>query len=196
MRTVIPLRQRPLDIAILVFFFFNLIFVTYIIDLESLVIRDPYNFNYPIWPPAPAVDIIHWYGETFDTPLMARPAWWRATIWIDALLFGPFYVAAIYAYIKGKEWIRIPSIVYGSILFTNVTIILFEEVWGIHAARNLPVVLLANASWVIFPLLIIYRMWRWEHPFTRPALEEGEAAQLSVEQPIPIPERPEMPSLN
>ena len=63
---------------------------------------DPNHFTYPLWPPAKMVDLVHWYGRTFDPPLMARPAWWRATIWIDALFFGPFYAFAIYAFIKGK----------------------------------------------------------------------------------------------
>ena len=34
----IPLSKRPVDIAIIVFFFINLFFITYIVDLEQLVI--------------------------------------------------------------------------------------------------------------------------------------------------------------
>lgn len=169
-RNLIPLRRRPVDIAILVFFFVNILFITYIIDIEQLVIDDPAKFDYPFWPPRMLVDLVHWYGRNYDPPLMARPAWWRATIWIDALFFGPFYIVAIYAYIKGKEWIRIPSIIYGSVLITNVTIILFEEIAGAHASPRIGIVLLANASWLLFPVLIIARMWRGgEHPFTQAA---------------------------
>jgi hypothetical protein len=182
MREVIPLKERPLDIAILVFFLINLLFITYIVDLETLVVRDPYADVYPIWPPKPAVDVIHWYGDTYDPVLMARPVWWKATIWIDALLFGPFYVFAIYAYIKGKEWIRIPSIIYASILWTNVTIILSEEIWGPHASPQLGWVLLANAAWFILPLIIITRMWRAEHPFTREVGAAREAQGLLAAQ--------------
>jgi hypothetical protein len=179
MREVIPLKQRPLDIAILVFLLINLLFITYIVDLESVVVPDPYAGEYPVWPPAPAVDVIHWYGDTYDPVLMARPVWWKATIWIDALLFGPFYVFAIYAYIKGKEWIRIPSIIYASILWTNVFIIMSEEIWGPHATPQLGWVLLANGPWAIFPLIIIARMWRGgEHPFTR------AAGALPAAQPV------------
>ena len=68
--------------------------------LEQLVITDPAHFIYPIWPPPIAVDAIHCWGRTFDPVLLARPAWWKVTIWIDALFFGPFYIVAIYAYIK------------------------------------------------------------------------------------------------
>ena len=99
-RQIIPLSKRPGDIAILAFFLVNILFITYIVDLEQLVIADPTHFTYPLWPPPIAVDAIHWWGRTFDPVLLARPAWWKVTIWIDALFFGPFYVVAIYAYIN------------------------------------------------------------------------------------------------
>ena len=105
--------------------------------------------------------------------MSARPVWWKATIWIDALIFGPFYVVALFAFIKGKEWIRIPSIIYSSILWTNVTIILSEEIWGPHASPQLGIVILANAAWFLIPILIIARMWLHPHPFTREADQSG-----------------------
>jgi hypothetical protein len=163
----LPLRQRPVDIALIVFFCINLFFITYIVDLEQLVIADPFHFTYPVWPPATLVNLVHWYGNHFDPVLMARPAWWRATIWIDALFFGPFYVFAIYAFYRGRNWIRFGSIVWASIMLTNVSIILFEEIRGEHATPELGRVLLSNAAWIVFPLLTLYRMWRSINPFDR-----------------------------
>lgn len=168
-RLPIPLRKRPLDIVFIIFFAINFVFVTYMIDLEQLVIADPYNFEYPIWPPGWMIDIIHWYGSTFDPVQMARPVWWRATIWIDSLFFGPFYLFAIYAFWKGKDWIRFGSIVWASVMLTNVTIILFEETIGPHASPELARVYLANAGWIIFPVLVLYRMWKSIYPFTTAA---------------------------
>jgi hypothetical protein len=167
MRQVVPLAKRPGDIALLGFFVVNLFVITYMVDLEQLVIADPSNFTYPLWPPPFMVDAVHWWGRTFDPVLLARPAWWQATIWIDALFFGPFYVAAIYAFFKGREWIRIPGIIYASVMLTNVTIILAEEMFGEHRTPQLGIVLLANAAWVIFPMYLIYRLGRSERPFTR-----------------------------
>jgi len=161
----LPLSKRPVDIAIIVFFCVNLFFITYIVDVEQLVIADANHFAYPAWPPAKLVDLVHWYGHNFDPVLIARPAWWRATIWIDSLFFGPFYVFGIYAYAKGKNWIRFGSIVWASVILTNVSIILFEEIFGEHATPQLGRVLLSNAAWVIFPLIVLYRMWRSVYPF-------------------------------
>src|SRR5438552_19216972 len=91
-KRTIPLSERRGDIAILAFFIVNILFITYMVDIEQLIIPDPYHFTYPAWPPPAMVDAVHWYGSTFDPALMARPAWWKAAIWIDAVFFGPFYV--------------------------------------------------------------------------------------------------------
>jgi hypothetical protein len=167
MRQTIPLKERKTDYIYIAFFLVNLLFITYIVDLEQLVIKDPTNFKYPLWPLPFFVDMVHWWGNTFDPLQNARPMWWKATIWLDVLFFGPYYLAAAYAFIKGKDWIRIPTFIIMSILFTNVFIILSEEIWGTVCAKNLPMVLLANAPWFLFPVFLVWKMWKNQYPFTR-----------------------------
>jgi hypothetical protein len=152
------------------FWILNLLFVTYVIDLEQLVIADPNDFAYPLWPPAPLVDMVHWWGANFDPLQHARPPWWRATIWIDVLLFGPFYAFAAYAYARGREWIRNPSLVWSGLMFANVTIILFEELIGPHATPAVVPVVLVNLPWLLMPVATVARMWP-AHPFNREARE-------------------------
>ncbi|MEO8395497.1 MAG: emopamil-binding family protein [Chloroflexota bacterium] len=178
MRTPIPLRCRKIDYLIIAFFILNLGFITYIVDAEQIIIPDPYHFEYPVWPPRPFVDMVHNYGQTLDPVLMARPAWWRMTIWIDALFFGPFYALAIYAFIKGKEWIRLISFIWGSMLITNVLIILSEEIGGSTPTPQLPLVLLLNLPWLLLPMLVMFRLGRTLHPFTEAVAE----APARVEQ--------------
>jgi hypothetical protein len=156
---------KKLDWFFVAFFVVNLGFITYIVDVEQLIIADPAHFTYPLWPPAKLVDLVHWWGRTYDPALLAREPWWRATIWIDALFFGPYYAFAIYAFVKKKNWIRMPSVIWASVMLTNVTVILFEEAWGAHATPQLPMVLFANAAWLIFPILMLIRMWQSEKPF-------------------------------
>jgi hypothetical protein len=160
-----PLSRRWPDWVFIAFFAVNLGFITYFVDVEQIVIADPNRFAYPLWPPRMFVDLVHWWGRTFDPALMAREPWWRATIWIDAVFFGPFYAFAIYAFVKGKPWIRIPSIIWGSVMMTNVIVILFEELLGAHASPRPAVVLAANAAWLLIPPFVIWRMWRKEQPF-------------------------------
>ena len=175
MYTSIPLSRRPGDWFVVGFFVVNLLVITYMVDLEQLAIADPSHFTYALWPPPFMVDLVHWWGRTFDPVLMARPVWWKMTIWIDVLFFGPFYLFGIYAFVRGRDWIRIPGIIYASVMLTNVTIILGEEAFGPNRTPELGMVMLANSAWVVFPIYIIFRLARSAHPFTR-ANEE-----LSVE---------------
>lgn len=121
--------------------------------------------SYPVWPPRSAVDVIRWYGCSYDPPLMARPAWWRSTIWSDSLLFGPFYVVAIWAYWVGDKRIRIPTIIYASVIATNVFVIMFEEYYGVNHTASPTLVTLLNVPWFVIPLLALARMWAEEEPF-------------------------------
>ena len=174
MRMPIPLGRRPLDVGLLCFFITNLLLVSYVISLEPIVIGNPASFQQPWWPPRGAVAIIHWWEKTFDPLLWARPVWYRATIFIDAFMFGPFYAAAIYAFARGREWIRTPSLLWAGMMLANVTIILSEELAGPHASPRPLVVVLANAGWLVVPVLVAWRMSRGEHPFTEELVPPSE----------------------
>ncbi len=165
-RGVIPLRSRKVDWILLAFFAVNLFFITYFVDIEQLTVANPFHFSYPAWPPHAIVDMVHSYGQKYDPLLMARPAFWRMTIWIDVLWNGPFYIAAIYAISRGRDWIRVPALIWSGSMSAVVLIILAEEYNGIHASPHFPIVLLLNIPWLALPLGTIIRMSR-ENPFTR-----------------------------
>ena len=140
------------------------------------MIPDPAHFTQPLWPPAPLIDLVHWWGRTFDPLLLARPPFWRMTIWIDVLFFGPFYLCAIYAFVRGRDWIRLPAVFWSGLMTANVLIILMEERYGTHATPHWGVVLAANLPWLLFPIAMLVRMRR-EHPFT-------ELAQVPPRVPV------------
>jgi hypothetical protein len=178
----VPLRERKFDFVFLAFLVINATVVTYIIDVEQLIIRDPANFTYPVWPPAFFVDLIHWWGETYDPLLLARPPFWRMTIWIDVIFFGPFYLFAIYAFIRGRDWIRVPALVWSGTMMANVLIILMDEYSGVTPAKNFLVVLGANATWLLMPFLMIWRMRR-DQPFHEPLPPMPEDSTTPPAQP-------------
>ena len=162
----VPLRERRVDFVFVAFCLVNLVFVTYMVDLEQLVIANPHHFSYPIWPPGPVIDLVHWYGNHYDPLLMARPPFWRMTIWIDVIFFGPFYAAALYAFIRGRDWIRVPALVWSGTMLANVLILMMEERYGQWASPHFPMVLSANLAWLLLPFAMIWRMWR-DNPFAR-----------------------------
>ena len=163
-QTTLPFSQRRVDWIFVGFFLINFFFITYIVDIEQIVIPDPANFEQPLWPPERFVRLIHWYGRSFDPLLMARPQWWKMTIWMDSLFYGPFYALAIYAFINGRDWIRIPAFFYSGMMFMGVSIILGEEIAGPYATPHLPLVLALNLPWLLTPIFLTLRLWR-EHPF-------------------------------
>ena len=177
----IPFSQRRVDWIFVGFFLINFFFITYIVDIEQIIIPDPSNFKQPIWPPELFIRLIHWYGNSFDPLLMARPQWWKMTIWVDSLFYGPFYAFAIYAFIKGRDWIRIPAFFYSGMMFMGVFIILGEEIAGPHATPHLPLVLGLNLPWLLTPIFLTLRLWK-EHPFTRdvphPSARPVDAVQM------------------
>jgi len=148
---------RPGDLVALGFFALNLVFVTYMIDLEQIVVADPANFAYPVWPPRFAIDAIQWWGRTYDPLILARPTWYKATIWIDSLFFGPFYAWAVSRLVTGRMWLRPVSIVWAAVMLTNVTIILAEEAFGLHRTPAPGAVFAANAPWLLVPLYVLWR---------------------------------------
>jgi hypothetical protein len=160
----LPFWQRKLDWVFVVFFLINLCFITYIVDIEQLIIPDPYHYQQPLWPPAAMVNLVHHYGQTYDPLVMARPQWWKMTIWLDVLFYGPFYIFAVYAFIKGRDWIRIPAIFYSGMMFADVFIILGEEAAGPHATPDLPYVFALNLPWLLLPIFLTLRL-RKQHPF-------------------------------
>jgi hypothetical protein len=162
--STILFSQRKVDWIFTGFFLINLFFITYIVDIEQLIISDPFHFQQPLWPPASIVGLIHWYGSSFDPLLMARPPWWKMTIWIDSLFYDPFYAFAIYAFIRGRDWIRIPANFYSGMMFTGVIVIFGEEFAGPYATPHLPLVLGLNLPCLLVPLLLTARVWK-EHPF-------------------------------
>ena len=100
-------------------------------------------------------------------PLSKRPIDIALIVFFGVnLFFGPFYAVAIYAYARGRNWIRFGRITWASVMLTNVSIILFEEVNGEHATPELGRVLLSNAALVVFPVVVLWRMWRSVAPFS------------------------------
>jgi hypothetical protein len=184
MRTAIPVKDRDLprkiiDIILLVFFFINIIFICYLFDIEQLVVSGAdhefiTNNGFeayvgagmaPIWPPKFIIRLNHFVGQ-FDKALYYRDPWWQATIWIDVIIFGPFYITAIIAFIKGYNWIRVPAIMWATMMLTNVTIIFISEFTDPKYAGGQPLpIIAANLLWILMPILLIIRMVLYPQTF-------------------------------
>ncbi len=153
-------RRKILDGCIVTFFVFNLAFVTAVVSPIQLLYDDLSTIAYKPWPPSFAVEWVQWWGASFDPTLMARPVWRLTTVWIDVLVFGPFYMLGLYAFAERRNWIRVPALMYAAIMLTNVTIIMSESFFG-PVQAPFPFILLGVFSpWIVFPVLVVIRMMK------------------------------------
>jgi hypothetical protein len=106
-----------------------------------------------------------WYAETFDPLLLDRLLSIRVMFGIDAFVFGAFYLVLVYAFVRRRNWIRLPALLYGAAMFYSVVVYVLMEIFSEHAEQtNLSMVLIIGAPYTIVPLLLIHRMWKPE-PF-------------------------------
>lgn len=161
----LPLSQRKFDYLFVVMF--SLFFITSMIaDAVPTILGDGV-----ISPdhPNPIVRANYDYAFGCDPLFLNPPAWMRFVTGLSAFVYGPFYLVLVYAFIKGKNWIHVPAIMYGTAISVITGVIVFgveffgEPEWR---CQNIPKFLSYNTPYVLVPLLLIIRM-RKPYPFTR-----------------------------
>ena len=111
-------------------------------------------------------DAHRWYAEVAgDRFFEANHLFLRISTGISGLVFGPFYLLLIYAFVTGANWIRIPALVYVGAMAHGMVEFLYWEYWLVGPRPEHGSVFLAfNLPYLVVPLLLALRMWR-EPPF-------------------------------
>jgi hypothetical protein len=150
------LRERPFDLF-LVFWFFAF-------SISSFVFEQFIVFGVDL---STTTDVFgrtwYWYARSFDPVFLDTPLWLRIMCTIDGYVFGAFYPVFIYAFVRGRNWVRIPALLYGSaIVYSTVVYFAWEFLDAANRqSANLPAVVIVNIPYTIVPLLL---MWRVRHP--------------------------------
>ncbi len=61
---------------------------------------------------------------------------------------------------NNAAWVRNLSLMWGAMLSFTTALIITEELWGSHASPNRAVMLGGYGPYVVFPLIVIWRVWR------------------------------------
>jgi hypothetical protein len=163
------LRERRRD------WFFIVVFAmfastSFLIDTANMVGRpNPHSHN-------PMARLIYAQVGGHDPLLMANPRFVQLTVGlVSALLFGVFYLVVIYAFVRGREWIRLPAIfgagmiVMGTGLYLAVLVLgdapLFTLACGPgsgfdYKSRNALQSIAVNVPYPLVALLLVARMRR------------------------------------
>lgn len=155
-----PISSRPLDLFLVawfvVFAFTSLVYEQYIVFGVDL---------------AASTDLIgrswYWYASSFDPVFLDTPLWLRIMCGIDAYVFGACYPVFIYAFIRGRDWVRLPALLYGAaIVYSTLVYFGWEFLDAANRTEaNLPMVLLVNIPYTLVPLLLMWRVRR-PRPFS------------------------------
>ena len=168
----IPLRERKRD------WFFIIMFVlfastSFLTDPVTLVGRPDPNSR---WFMSRFV-----YHSGTDSLILVDPRFVQVTVGTSAVLFGVFYLVLIYAFARGREWIRLPAVFYAGMVVMGTGVYLAVGLLGdaplfhlacgpdsiydykfVSAAKSLAY----NLPYPVVALLLVARISR-AHPFTR-----------------------------
>jgi len=117
--------------------------------------------------PQACKDLLAWYTKEFGDFLMASPPQWFQSIVACELLFQlPFFFFAVYGFWFGKNWLRLPCLVYGAHVATTLVPILdaFARAADLTLEQKTTLISI-YAPYLLVPLLLIWVMYRHERPF-------------------------------
>ena len=156
---VIPLRERPRDWLFVLAFGFFAFSSTF---SDAVVAR-----GVPLAPDSPSfwARANWWYANGTDPLLLHAPIGLKVQVAISAFVFGPFYLLLVYAFVAGRDWIRMPAIVYVSAMTYGMVLLFGAEFLGDLPPTNVPKFLAFNLPYLVVPLLLGYRM-RGPRPFS------------------------------
>jgi len=159
----LALKQRGFDYAFIVFFSWAFISCMISDAIPTLgIMQSPDSPNI-------LAQINYAYSSVNDPLFMHPPIWMRFVTGLSAFVYAPFYLVLVYALIKGKNWIQLPSVIYATMIVTLTGVVVYgvEFLGELEYRTPNPLGFLAyNTLYVLIPLLLLIRM-RKPEPFTR-----------------------------
>lgn len=172
--SVIPLRDRKLDVVFIVAFVFFIV---------TSIVTDAVNgLNGALDPDSSYIVerfVYDSYARLADPLLILNPPQVRVSAGISAFVWLPLYVVFVVGFVRGLDWIRPFGLVYGGALTHGMITYMSEGIFGRMATEgwadpalcpgcvepNTLYYLAANSPYLLIPALMIVRMWR-PKPFT------------------------------
>jgi hypothetical protein len=142
---------------------FLIYFITHIPITLSLDLQVLFGEYYP----ESFQSLATWYVSTYnDQLILLKPVWLKSFIWAELLFQTPFFFVATYGLLFKKNWIRIPSIIYGAHVATTVWAIIAEFVASTTISEKEKMVLFSfYAPYFIIPALLMWYMAVTPVPF-------------------------------
>ncbi len=159
----LPLRERKIDL------FFAVLFVTFAVTSGISDAVPTLGIEMTADSANPIVRANYWYAHDADPLFMHAPVWMRIVTGLSTFVYGPFYLVLAYCLVKGRNWIQLPAVIYGTMISTITGIIVTGvELFGEPQYQTQNAVKFFSFNWpyIFMPIVLIIRMRR-PMPFTR-----------------------------
>jgi len=100
------------------------------------------------------------YTTSVDPLFGVMPFYVRALMILSLFAFGPMDVLVVYAFVRRREWIRIPALVFAGAQIAAMTTYFLIEALGDIPPRSWPLLVAANGPYLLFPALLVFRLRR------------------------------------
>ena len=107
-----------------------------------------------------------WWTKSCDPVLQQNPLWIKYLSLLSPCLFLPYYLVAIPAILTRQDFIRIPSVMYGTALLLILSTFFTEAVYGQQPSPSLLMFTAGYGAYQLLPLLVLVRFWR-DDPFDK-----------------------------
>jgi hypothetical protein len=121
----------------------------------------------------------YYYAASWDPLFLDAPPFLRLICGIDLFVFGPFYLVAIYAFVRRRDWIRIPGLLYATAMLYSMVVYFGAELWTERGRANLALVFLINVPYPIVAVALAVRLRR-PAPFATPTLPRAAETTSSA----------------
>jgi len=182
----LPLWQRPVDFLYLLWYF-NFLFAVMFTDIHnftaSFLGMEVHELEHQVnmvWPPRFLTDMYFRWARAIDPLLYINPLYWQIMEWINLLGLMPFSICALWGFVRGSNWIRLPAIITSSWTWYSLMICIGCTLYGKDKSPDQVMFLAIYIPYLLFPLCVIWRMWE-EKPFSAKTLRNRSLVQRAVD---------------
>jgi len=116
------------------------------------------------WPPSSVWSCYWWWVRECDPLLLKNPAWCWFVSMFSPVFYCPFYLWSIHGITNRRDNVRMPMVIYGTLLFLTLSIYFIEALWGDLPSPNMLLFTAGYGYYLIFGPIVIYRFWN-DNPF-------------------------------
>lgn len=152
MAAVTPIRRRPLDLALALFFAVSVLY--------GLLFSLPEGLGVPVAPdsPWPPLRALHGWAVAQEPAHLDPPPVLIASCLFDGFVQAPALVAVILGLVRLRPWLRPLGLVYAGAAVTNMAFYFTQTFLGPHPPPHTATYLAFNLPWLVAPAVLGLRV--------------------------------------